>query len=129
MIAVAVANVLTDELYFPLPARYLANSCNGALIGVRMTLPDVIAVGQALPAILLVDLSWVAFAVAVGLVVYRLSAFSLPTAMFASAPGGISDMGLIAEDLGGNPTQVTVMQLFRLVCVLTFCPSLLMLLE
>lgn len=129
MIAVATVNVLTDKLYFPLPARYLANSCNGALIGVRMTLPDVIAVGQALPAILLVDLSWVAFAVVVGLVVYRLSAFSLPTAMFASAPGGISDMGLISEDMGGNPTQVTVMQLFRLVCVLTFCPSLLMLLD
>lgn len=128
MIAVAVVNVLTDRLYFPLPARYLANSCNGALIGVRLTLPDVIAVGKALPVILLVDASWVALAIAVSLAVYRLSAFSLPTALFASAPGGISDMGLIAEDMGGNPTQVTVMQLFRLVCVLTLCPTILHLL-
>jgi len=129
MLAVAAVNVATDRLYFPMPARYLANSCNGALIGVRMTLPDVIAVGRALPAILLVDMSWVVLAIGVGLGVYRLSAFSLPTALFASAPGGISDMGLIAEDMGGNPTQVTVMQLFRLVCVLTLCPTILLLLD
>lgn len=125
MLAVAAVNVATDKLYFPMAARYLANSCNGALIGVRLTLPDVIAVGKALPIVLAVDVSWVALAVVLGLVVYRLSAFSLPTALFASAPGGISDMGLIAEDMGGNPTQVTVMQLFRLVCVLTLCPMIL----
>ena len=37
----------------------------------------------------------------------------------------MSDMGLIAEDMGGNPTQVTVMQLCRLLCVMSGIPFLL----
>lgn len=125
MLVVGVVNVLTDKLYFPLPARYFANSCNGAIIGVRLSLPDIIMVGKALPAVLLVDLSWVALSGVLGILIYQLSDFSLATSLFAGSPGGMSDMGLIAEDLGGNPTQVTVMQLCRLLCVLTFIPFVL----
>lgn len=125
MLAVAVVNIATDKLYFPLPARYFANSCNGAIIGVRLALADILAVGRALPVVLLIDLSWVVLSGALGLMIYRLSDFSLATSLFAGSPGGMSDMGLIAEDLGGNPTQVTVMQLCRLVCVLTFIPVIL----
>lgn len=125
MLAVAVVNIATDKLYFPLPARYFANSCNGAIIGVRLALSDIIMVGKALPVVLLVDLSWVVLSGVMGLVIYYLSDFSLATSLFAGSPGGMSDMGLIAEDLGGNPTQVTVMQLCRLVCVLFCIPVIL----
>lgn len=125
MLAVAVVNIATDKLYFPLPARYFANSCNGAIIGAKLSLPDIIMVGKALPFVLLVDVSWVILSGIMGLVIYHLSDFSLATSLFAGSPGGMSDMGLIAEDLGGNPTQVTVMQLCRLVCVLMCIPMIL----
>jgi len=125
MLTVGVVNVLTDKMYFPLPARYFANSCNGAIIGVRLALADIITVGKALPVVLLIDASWVVLSGILGLAIYQLSDFSLPTSLFAGSPGGMSDMGLIAEDLGGNPTQVTVMQLCRLLCVLTFMPLIL----
>ena len=125
MFAVGLVNVITDKMYFPLPARYFANSCNGAIIGVKLALSDIIMVGKALPVVLLIDVSWVILSGVMGLVIYQLSEFSLATSLFAGSPGGMSDMGLIAEDLGGNPTQVTVMQLCRLVCVLSFIPFIL----
>ena len=125
MFAVGLVNVITDKMYFPLPARYFANSCNGAIIGVKLALSDIIMVGKALPVVLLIDVSWVILSGIMGMVIYQLSEFSLATSLFAGSPGGMSDMGLIAEDLGGNPTQVTVMQLCRLVCVLSFIPFIL----
>ena len=81
--------------------------------------------GEALPVVVALDAGWLILAALNGLIIYRLSEFSLATALFSGVPGGISDMGLIAEDMGGNPTQVTVMQLCRLVCVLTLCPAVL----
>ena len=125
MVAVGTVNVLTDRLYFPLPARYAANSCNGALIGVRLVYADLVMMGRALPVILLIDLSWVLLSGVLGIVIYRLSSFTLETSLFCASPGGMSDMGLIAEDMGGNPTQVTVMQLCRLLCVMSGIPFLL----
>lgn len=125
MLAVGLVNVLTGKLYFPLPARYAANACNGALIGSRLLYADLVMMTKALPIILFVDLGWVILTGVLGIVIYRLSSFTLETSLFCASPGGMSDMGLIAEDMGGNPTQVTVMQLCRLLCVMSGVPFLL----
>ncbi len=124
MASVAVVNVLTDKLYFPLPVRYFANSCNGALVGVKLCVADLVLIGSALPAVLLIDLSWIVLSGLLGILVYRMTDFSLATSLFACAPGGISDLSLVAEDMGGNPTQVMVMQLFRLIFILLAIPNL-----
>ena len=125
MLTVGLVNVLTGKLYFPLPARYAANACNGALIGSRLLYADLVMMAKALPMILLVDLGWVILTGILGIVIYRLSSFTLETSLFCASPGGMSDMGLIAEDMGGNPTQVTVMQLCRLLCIMSSVPALL----
>lgn len=124
MLAVGLVNVFCGGLFFPPPARYAANACNGALIGCRLLYADLLLMVKALPMILLIDLGWVLLTGLLGIVIYRFSRFTLETSLFCASPGGMSDMGLIAEDMGGNPTQVTVMQLCRLLCVMSFIPYL-----
>jgi uncharacterized membrane protein AbrB (regulator of aidB expression) len=45
-------------------------------------------------------------------------------AFLASAPGGVSDMALIAKDLGGDSPKVAILQLARYVCVIAFFSAL-----
>ena len=46
----------------------------------------------------------------------------LVTALLSSAPGGMQDMALIADDMGGNSIIVSLTQLTRVVFILAFFP-------
>ena len=46
------------------------------------------------------------------------------TALFASAPGGVTDMALIAEDMGADSTKIAGMHSLRLITVIILFPSL-----
>jgi uncharacterized membrane protein AbrB (regulator of aidB expression) len=44
--------------------------------------------------------------------------------MFASTPGGLQEMALLADDLGADTTKVTILQTARLMCVISFSPAM-----
>ena len=46
------------------------------------------------------------------------------TALFACAPGGLTDMALIAADLGADSSKVAAMQMMRLVSVIALYPTI-----
>ena len=56
--------------------------------------------------------------------IYRVSDLSLETAMFATTPGGMSDMGLISAEMGGNTTQVSIFHMVRVFSVIAVVPFL-----
>ncbi len=47
-----------------------------------------------------------------------------PTAMFASSPGGLAEMGVTAISFGANPFHVTLLQTARLITILFMVPLL-----
>lgn len=47
--------------------------------------------------------------------------------MFASAPGGATDMALIASDLGADLTKIALIQSFRAIFVVSVMPMLIVL--
>jgi membrane AbrB-like protein len=61
----------------------------------------------------------------VGFGVVKIADMNLSTALLATAPGGVSDMALIADDLGADMQTVSIMQLFRLFAVYLIFPPLL----
>ena len=128
MLSVAGCNVITGKMYFPLPCRRAASACSGALSGIRLSTSQLVLIRSALPVIFLIDLGWVLLGVLVGVLLYKRGGLTLETALFAAAPGGMTDMGLTAEEMGGSTAQVTVMQLCRTVSVLAACPWLVKLL-
>lgn len=122
MAAVGALNVFTSRGYMPINLRRATQIFAGVLIGERMTYTDIISLKDVmLPAfILLVGI--IVVNLCIGFLINRISGIELITSLLASAPGGLSDMALIAKDLGGDGPKVAILQLARYVCVIAIFP-------
>jgi membrane AbrB-like protein len=124
MMAVGALNVITAKGFMPLNIRRLTQMFAGALIGSRVTYGDVIELkGILLPAIILL-IGIITINLFIGFLINKISKFELITSLLASAPGGLSDMTLIAKDLGGDVPKVAILHLVRVVTVIGLFPVL-----
>lgn len=124
MVAVVLFNLLWGHAYFPQDLRKIVQIAAGALIGSRMSRKDILELkGLLKPGIMLVfGLLTINFVF--GFVIHLTSPVDMATALLATAPGGLSDMALIASDMGADVSVVTVLQLLRLVSVISLFPFL-----
>lgn len=122
MLAVAIFNVKTQKSYMPLGLRKIIQSIGGALIGSRVSLEDVIEMKDLFIPIIIVIVGFCLMNILVGFLLYRMTNFSLMTALLSSAPGGMSDIAIMAEDLGANGSQVAMMQFIRVCFIISIYP-------
>ena len=122
MAFVAYFNVKTHKAYMPIPLRKIIQSFGGALIGAKVTLGDVIALKDLILPIILIIIGFCLMNVLVGFFLYRTTKFSLSTALLSASPGGMSDISLMAEDLGANAPQVASMQFLRAIFIVGVYP-------
>jgi uncharacterized membrane protein AbrB (regulator of aidB expression) len=64
----------------------------------------------------------VVFGVVLALMLRRFSGFDLSTAIFAAAPGGMTNMVILAKDAGGDGFSVALLHLVRLPGIFIFVP-------
>ena len=122
MALVAYFNVKTHKAYMPIPLRKIIQSFGGALIGAKVTLGDVIALKDLILPIILIIVGFCLMNVLVGFFLYKTTKFSLSTALLSASPGGMSDISLMAEDLGANAPQVASMQFLRAIFIVGVYP-------
>ena len=122
MALVAYFNVKTHKAYMPLTLRKIIQSFGGALIGAKVTLSDVIALKDLILPIILIVIGFCLMNVFVGFFLYKTTKFSLSTALLSASPGGMSDISLMAEDLGANGPQVASMQFLRAIFIVGIYP-------
>jgi len=128
MVAVAAFSLGTHKAYLPVSLRKAAQMLAGALIGQGFGMEQVRQMRTLiLPAVVIIAVYIICNLLA-GLVIRRLFGLDLATGMFAASPGGVSDMALIASDLGAQSTGVAVLQIVRLVTVIAIYPQLVTLL-
>ncbi len=94
----------------------------GAMIGSRMDMVVVKGMQKLILPILLLVISMFGLNIVFGTAMYFLSPLDAATALFSAAPGGASDMAIIAEDLGAYPPHVAILQLSRLIIIFTVMP-------
>ena len=125
----AFFNIKTDgRAYVPPLVKTLAQVMAGALIGTTLNPESLVLLrGIALPA-LLVLAECLAIGGVMGFLLWKFGRTDPATALFGSAPAGLSDMVLIAIDEGGDPSQVMLLQLVRFVGSIALFPSLIKLL-
>lgn len=58
-----------------------------------------------------------------GFLIFKTSKFDLTTSLFATAPAGVSDMALIADEIGADSTKVSVLQIIRLTAAVSIFPA------
>lgn len=124
MMSVGALNVLTGRGFMPLKLRRVTQVFAGTLIGSRMTYEDIIALDSVLLPAIMMLIGIVIINLLIGFLISKLGGLEITTALLASAPGGMSDMAIIARELGGDGPKVAVLQLTRYVSVIAFFPMI-----
>ena len=124
VIGSCLLGVLTQQSYMPSPAKTFAQIIAGAFIGAGITRDDVREMKTVLrPALILLPCLLLVNIIG-GLLIYRTGTMDLMTALMCCVPGGISDIPMIAADMGADPSIVVTMQFIRLVLGIGVFPLL-----
>ncbi|WP_130890577.1 AbrB family transcriptional regulator [Fusobacterium ulcerans] len=124
MAGVAAYNIKSNKAFMPIKLRQFIQVLGGALIGAKMTMGDLLGLKTIAVPVIIVISGFCLMNLILGIMVYKISDFNIPTSMFSAAPGGISDIAIIAGELGADTPKVAVMQFIRLVSVIAFYPIL-----
>lgn len=128
VLAVAGQNIATGKAHLPRWLKLVAQCLTGILVGLRVTVEDVRNMGQLLVPVMLVLVCTALCNYLCAFLMHRVCKLDLSTSLFGSIPAGVSDMALIATDLGGDAPKVGVLQLVRYIGLFTVMPILIRLL-
>lgn len=123
MFSVIAFKLITNKAYLPKWVRKFAQMMSGAYIGSGIGLNEIFDMKVIiLPAFILI-LTYLIGCFIIGKILN--SKFNMPIreAMLASIPAGASDMALISADLGVQSTNLIVLQVIRLVVVISVFPQ------
>ena len=142
----AVAGAAATQIYIPLPwmlgpffvwaaialigprpqlvpmGRELAQVAIGVVVGMRFTLPILLATAGLLPAIFLGTVYMIAVTVSAAALLAWLARLDHVTAFFATAAGGVADMAAVAKTYGGTAQAVAVVHALRYSLVVAIVP-------
>lgn len=107
-------------------ARAAGQFVTGAAVGTTFTPAILVTIVTLLPMMMLGALVSVAIAVMGALILMRIAPVDAKTAALATMPGGVIEMGNIAQRVGADPLPIMVMQTMRVgltVCLAPFLVS------
>ncbi len=117
--------LLYPKACLKLPVRIAAQCLSGAYVGASIGITQLIAMKQLLwPAVILLA-CYMLGTVLISALLHRLGVFRLRESLLAATPAGASDMALISADLGVQNVNLILLQVMRLVVVITLFPALL----
>jgi hypothetical protein len=96
----------------------------GALIGSQVLRSNIAQLKKIIVPTAMLIVGMLVMNVAAGFLLTCFGGLDASTALFASAPGGMSDMAIIAADMGADTVAVALMQLLRVIAVYISFPQL-----
>lgn len=128
MAVVILLNVTTSVCYVPVCFKTIAQLLAGAVVGCSMNSSiRALLTPRSLLAMAILMIDYWAVNVLYSLYCKRKGLLDLKSAMLASAPGGATDMSLIAADLNADLTKIALIQVLRAVYAVTFMPAVIVL--
>ncbi len=122
MAATIALHLTTGLAYIPRDLRVFIQMFAGIRIGSGITKKDVLELRRlVVPAVILV-VSMIVLNLLFGTLMTAVGGLDAATAFFACSPGGMTDMAIIADDLGANAVYVVVLQLSRVLFIYTVLP-------
>lgn len=120
--ATMALNLTTTLAYMPQLARRAAQICAGAFIACSVRREDLRALAKNWRAPLALLGCLLVLNLAAGTVLYALSDLDPVTCLMCAVPGGITDIPMIAGDMGGDQAIVLTAQFMRLILGLAVFP-------
>lgn len=109
---------------YPSSVRILIQILSGLVIGTRFTRRDIKTLRTMILPVIILITSLLAINVLFAFIMERMTSLSFMTSFFACAPGGVSDLALVATDFGAVMEHVALLQLFRLISVIIIFPPM-----
>lgn len=124
MIAVVAVKMRVSLSPMPMWMRRLAQVLAGCCIGSSISKDQLCQLRQLiLPAIVLC-LGYIICCIGMGCVISRVFRMNFRESMLCLSPAGATEMALIAADLGVHSANLVVLQMCRLLSVMTFFPQI-----
>ena len=115
IIGVAVLSIGFEAASFPVWARTLAQITAGAFIGCSVDKESLRGLRRILRPLALLLGFYLVLNLLVGFLFVRVTSMDLMTCLMCSVPGGMTDIPIIAADMGANVPYVAVLQFARMV--------------
>ena len=122
MAAAAVFQYRTSRLIPLANIKKYTQIAAGAIIGSTMTLNDLLSLVHLLLPFCIILAEYLLINYGIGPLIARVFKIDLATMLLACTPAGVSDMALIAGEMGGNQAKVAVFQIARLISTLIVFP-------
>lgn len=119
----AVLSIFTGVAYMPGWTKIAAQVTAGAFIGCGIGKSDLAGFRSLLRPILTLLSMMLALNLLMGYLVYRFSPLDAVTAFMCAVPGGMSDIPIIAAEMGADAAKVTAVQFLRMVAGIAIFPS------
>ena len=127
ILGAAALNLATGEAFIYLETRVFAQALTGAYVGCMVTREDVVRLPRLIGPYLTLMGSLLVLNLAMGAFIYAVTDYDLLTCLLCAAPGGMTDIPLIAMDMGADASVVAVMQFVRMLFGLSCLPTVIVL--
>ncbi len=124
LVAVAAARLLGAPAEGAPRLRNAFLGIIGIVLGAYFTPTTAALLLAKAPLLLIAALMTLAVGAALAPLLVRRGKVDIATAWFASIPGGVADMAMLAESYGGRPAPVALAQLLRVCAVVVIVPNL-----
>lgn len=115
-------NIMTDRGYMPLNLRRFIQMFAGALIGCTVGRSQIMQMLELRVVVVIAVFSFILLDLIAAAVIHKVTGMDVITSLFSCAPGGLTDMALIAEEMGANSLTVAGMHTIRLVSIVAVYP-------
>lgn len=123
IVFVGAFQIFTGQGCFPQIVKTGVQALVGGFIGQQIGPEDVRELRTVLRPALLLFGGIVIMSVGTGLLICRFAPMDAATAILSSMPGGMTDVALMAPDVGADPAQSTALQLVRYLIAILILPQ------
>lgn len=102
--------------------RCLAQVGLGGLIGLGFSATMLQSLTLMVAPVILLTTVMLSFGFALAILVHRMTGWDIRTCVLATCAGGLTQIGAVAEELGGNPVTVTILHVVRLITIVSVLP-------
>ena len=102
--------------------RCLAQVGLGGLIGLGFSAVMLQSLALMVAPVVLLTTVMLSFGFALAILVHRMTGWDIRTCVLATCAGGLTQIGGVAEELGGNPVTVTILHVVRLITIVSVLP-------
>ena len=124
MVLVMIANIVTGKMVFSDDMRMIMMVMSGFSIGAGISRNDIREIPNLILPIIIVVVSMTMYCLGIGSLIDKVSGIGMSTSLFATVPGGVSDMAAISEALDANTAYVSILQIWRLMNIYLIIPPL-----